>query len=84
MIKRRELTRSLGTVDHRTAKLHTATLYVASERLFGAVRATPMLTDAQLARLVQDFYATVLKRENAIRLRTPPHDDTVSETRGAY
>lgn len=84
LIKRRELTRSLGAVDHQTAKLHAATLYVASERLFGAVRATPMLTDAQLTLLVQDFYATVLERENAIRLRTPPHNDTVSETRGAY
>ncbi|WP_437871374.1 DUF6538 domain-containing protein [Methylorubrum extorquens] len=83
-VGRRELTRSLGTVDHPTAKLHAAALYVASERLFGAVRATPMLTDAQLARLVQDFYATVLERENTVRLRAPPHDDAVSEIRGAY
>ncbi|MEH3120157.1 MAG: hypothetical protein PGN25_21900 [Methylorubrum populi] len=43
-----------------------------------------MLTDAQLARLVQDFYATVLERENAVRLHAPPHDDAVSEIRGAY
>lgn len=84
LIGRRELTRSLGTVDHQTAKLHAAALYIASERLFGVVRAIPMLTDAQLARLVQDFYATVLERENAMRLRLPPHDDAVSETRGAY
>jgi integrase len=84
LIGRRELTRSLGNVDHQTAKLHAATLYVASERLFGIARATPMLTDVQLARLVQDFYATVLERENVMRLRLPPHDDAVSETRGAY
>ncbi|CAO4181164.1 tyrosine-type recombinase/integrase [Methylorubrum extorquens] len=84
LIGRRELTRSLGNVDHLTARLHAAALYVASERLFGTVRAMPMLTDAQLVRLVQDFYATVLERENAVRLRAPPHDDTVSEIRGAY
>ena len=83
-IRRRELTRSLGTVDYPTAKLHAAALYVASERLFGTVRSTPMLTDAQLARLVQDFYATVLQRENTVRLHAPPHDDTVSDIRGAY
>lgn len=43
-----------------------------------------MLTDAQLARLVQDFYATVLEQENAVRLRAAPYDDAVSEARGAY
>jgi integrase len=43
-----------------------------------------MLTEAQLARLVQDFYATVLERENVVRLRARPHDDAISEIRGAY
>nr|WP_305079442.1 site-specific integrase [Methylobacterium sp.] len=43
-----------------------------------------MLTDIQVARLVQDFYSTVLERENEVRLRLPPLDDEMAENRGAY
>ncbi len=35
-------------------------------------------------RLVQDFYSTVLERENEVRLRRPPLDDEVAENLGAY
>lgn len=67
-LKRRELVRSLGTGDIRAAKLAACRLYVASEGLFSALRGAPMLTEDQIAHLVQDFYAYILDRENAGRL----------------
>ncbi|WP_197031029.1 DUF6538 domain-containing protein [Methylobacterium sp. 10] len=57
-----EMVRSLGTSDARTAKLRACQLYVASKSIFSTLNATPMLTDAQLARLVQDFYGLILDR----------------------
>jgi integrase len=81
---RHELTRSLRTPHLDTAKLDAARLYVASERLFLSARADPMLTNAQLARLVQDFYDVILERENAMRLRGRPLDDAVVVARESY
>ena len=52
----------------RTAKLRACQLYLASESLFSALRAMPMLNDAQLARLVQDFYGRILDGESQGRL----------------
>lgn len=63
-----ELVRSLATGDLRTAKLRACQLYVASESLFVALHASPMLTDDQLARLVQDFYGLILEEESRGRL----------------
>jgi hypothetical protein len=40
-----ELVRSLATSEMRTAKLRACQLYLASESLFSAFRATPMLAD---------------------------------------
>jgi integrase len=65
---RRELVRSLGTIDPRAARACACRLYLASEGLFTSLRATPMLTDAELSRLVQDFYASVLQGDDAVRL----------------
>jgi integrase len=65
---RRELVRSLATVDPRAARTRAYRLYLASEGLFAGVRATPMLTDAELSLLVQDFYASVLQGDDAVRL----------------
>lgn len=65
---RRELVRSLGTIDPRAARSNACRLYFASEDLFTGLRAIPMLTDAELSRLVQDFYATVLQGDDAVRL----------------
>jgi hypothetical protein len=59
-LQRRELVRSLGTYERAAAKLRADLLYRRSERLFGAA-ASPMLSDHQLARLVQDFYHVVLQ-----------------------
>lgn len=69
LLRRRELTCSLGTACARTARIASQALYIASERLFGSLRTGPMLSEAQLARLVQDFYATIIERENAWRLK---------------
>lgn len=71
-----ELVRSLATANLRTAKLHACRLYLASESLFEALQASPMLTDDQLARLVQDF------SDHACAQRSPRHD-TVRVVDGA-
>lgn len=78
---RHELVRSLGTSDIRTAKLKACRLYVAAEELFSILRATPMLTDDQLAHLVRDFYDTMLAGENAGRLTRGPLPEGVREAR---
>ncbi|GJE19289.1 DUF6538 domain-containing protein [Methylobacterium marchantiae] len=64
---RRELITSLRTSDFRTAKLAACRLYVASENLFVDVRTTPMLTDIQLAALVQDFYSRIIEQDDVAR-----------------
>lgn len=79
-LRRKELVRSLATTDVPTAKLRACGLYMASESLFSALRSTPMLTDVQIARLVQDFYGLLLDQENAGRLVRPP---ITSELRAA-
>ncbi len=74
-LRRRELVRSLATSDARAAKLRACRLYIASENLFSALRTTPMLTEAQLARMLQDFYNLLLDTENLCRLREQPIDE---------
>lgn len=65
---RTELTMSLRSANPAEAGNRARHAYLASEQLFANVRLSPMLSDADLARLVQDFYATVLDRENQLRL----------------
>ncbi|MEP9380315.1 DUF6538 domain-containing protein [Aquabacter sp. CN5-332] len=74
-VRRRELVVSLRTRESCRAKVDAAQLYVASETLFAKIRSTPMLNDDQLARLVQDFYRTILERENLARLNQGHLDD---------
>ncbi|WP_051092907.1 site-specific integrase [Methylobacterium sp. 77] len=76
-----EMVRSLGTSDARTAKLRACQLYVASENIFSTLNATPMLTDAQLARLVQDFYGLILDQENKGRLTRGAIPNDIRERR---
>ena len=83
-LARRELTCSLGTSDPRVAKLAALRLYLASEQLFSAVRTEPMLSETQLARLVQDFYRSVLEKENIGRLSGIVLNDKWVEARRAY
>lgn len=66
-IGRRELVRSLGSCNAKTARLLSDRLYGESEQLFELARQNPMLSDDQLARLVQDFYALVLQSEKSHR-----------------
>ncbi len=66
--RRTELTVSLRTTNPAEAGNRARHAYLASEELFAKVRLFPMLSDADLARLVQDFYTTVLDRENQLRL----------------
>lgn len=68
-IGRRELVRSLGSCNAKTARLLSDQLYGESEHLFELARQNPMLSDDQLARLVQDFYALVLRQEKAYRVK---------------
>lgn len=63
-----ELVRSLATSNPHTAKLRAYQLYLVSESLFLTLRATPMLTDAQLTHLVQEFYGLILDQEGRGRL----------------
>jgi integrase len=69
LLGRRELTCSLKTTCTKAARIAAQALYIASERLFDSLRIAPMLSEDQLARLVQDFYATLIERENAWRLK---------------
>lgn len=64
-IGRRELVRSLGSGNAKSARLLADQLYRESERLFEMARQKPMLSNDQLARLVQDFYNLMLERESA-------------------
>ena len=68
-IGRRELVRSLGSCNAKTARLLSDQLYGESEHLFELARQNPMLSDDQLARLVQDFYALVLQKEKSYRAK---------------
>jgi integrase len=81
---RTELVRTLDTGELRTARLRASELYICSEHLFVAARSDPMLTDDQLARLVQDFYAHVLDRENQVRLTRGLIPEEVRAQRSAY
>ncbi len=83
-IGRCELVRSLATGDPRDAKMRASQLYLVSERLFVAVRRDPMLTDAQLAGLVQAFFVHVLEEENRRRLSGSYLTAEVREARRDY
>nr|WP_279356398.1 DUF6538 domain-containing protein [Methylobacterium indicum] len=73
-----ELVRSLATSDLRAAKARACRVYLASESLFTALCATPMLTEDQLARLVQDFSGTILDGDGQGRL---PHAAITADMR---
>ncbi|MBC9032692.1 site-specific integrase [Sphingomonas sp. JC676] len=68
LLRRAELCCSLRTTNAGIAGGSARLMYLRSEELFADLRLSPMLSDADLARMVQDFYATVLDRENQLRL----------------
>lgn len=67
--RRREITCSLRTSELHLAGIRARELYLAAESLFEESRRDPMLSDDQLAAIVQDFYGYVLDQENKLRLR---------------
>lgn len=81
---RRELCRSLGNCPPRVARIRADQLYSASEELFAIARQDPMLTTDQLAKLVQDFYNSVLDRENEGRLLNGSMPEEMREMRALY
>lgn len=83
-LRRCELLRSLQTSKPLTARARTSELYAMSEILFAAASAPTMLSEEQLARLVQDFYRTVLDRENEARLQAGFITDEIRLKRQAY
>lgn len=82
--KRSELTCSLRTSELRVAELRSRQLYVASESLFEESRHNPMLSDDQLAAIVQDFYGHVLGEENKLRLRLGRIPEEVRASRAEH
>lgn len=68
ILKRVELTCSLGTNDAAVARSLSRYLYLQSEEMFGVVRCVPLLTDQDIAALIKDFYATILSRDESVRL----------------
>lgn len=70
--RRREITCSLRTSDLHLAGIRARELYLAAESLFEESRHDPMLTDDQLAAIVQDYYNYVLEREGRFRLQSGP------------
>lgn len=69
---RREITCSLRTSDLHLAGIRARELYLAAESLFEESRHNPMLTDDQLAAIVQDYYSFILEREGRFRLQSGP------------
>lgn len=70
--RRREITCSLRTSELHLAGIRSRELYLAAESLFEESRHNPMLTDDQLAAIVQDYYNYVLEREGRFRLQSGP------------
>lgn len=68
VLRRAELCCSLRTSNATVAGGAARLLYLHSEELFASLRFAPMLSETDLARMVQEFYATVLDRENQLRL----------------
>lgn len=81
---RREITCSLRTSQLHLAGIRARELYLAVESLFDESRRNPMLTDDQLAAIVQDFNDQVLNDENKLRLRLGRIPEEVRVRRAAY
>ncbi|WP_186419910.1 DUF6538 domain-containing protein [Bosea sp. CS1GBMeth4] len=70
--RRREVTCSLRTSELHLAGIRARELYLAAESLLEESRRDPMLSDDQLAAIVQDYYNYVLEGEGRFRLQTGP------------
>lgn len=81
---RREITCSLRTSDLHLAGIRARELYLAAESLFEESRHNPMLTDDQLAAIVQDYYSFILEREGRFRLQSGPMPPETREMRAKF
>lgn len=63
-----ELTCTLKTSEPSAARNLSRLMYLRSEELFAIVRCAPMLTEHDIADLVKDFYATIIARDDDVRL----------------
>jgi integrase len=78
LLNRAELCCSLRTSDIGAARGLSRSLYLRSEELFEIARSSPMLSEADLARIVQEFYARVLEQDNHWRLASAgPLDESM-------
>lgn len=68
LFNRTELTCSLRTADASVARRLSRALYVCSEDLFDVATSTPMLSEQDIAKMVQDFYRITLAHDDTIRL----------------
>lgn len=67
-LARAELTCSLHTHEAGAARTLSRCLYLRSEELFGVLECAPMLSENDIAALVRDFYATILRQDDNERL----------------
>lgn len=80
----RELGRTLQTSDPRIARLRAAPLYVITERIIETASQAMLLDEKLLARLVQDFYSSVLENENQSRIRGVYHSEEIVAARASF
>jgi integrase len=73
-LARAELTCSLHTHEAGCARTLSRCLYLRSEELFGVLECAPMLSDDDIAALVKDFYATILRQDDSQRLMSEGPD----------
>ena len=83
-LRRTELTCTLKTCDASSAKLKSRALYIASEHFFKRLHEVPMLSDEQLSLIVRDFYETIIRQENALRLNGQPLSEEARQARIAH
>lgn len=83
-IGRAELTCSLGTADLALAERRSRQLYLVSADLFAGIRQDAMLSENQLAEIVQDFYSYLLDEDNRARLRSLPFTEAKRRQRAGF
>lgn len=71
---RSELTCSLHTHEAGFARTLSRCLYLRSEELFCVMECDPMLSDEDIAGLVKDFYAEILRQDDNQRLMSDGPD----------
>jgi integrase len=79
-----ELSCSLRTYNKGVAERLARELYLAADDLFAQLRRDDMLTENQIAEVVQDFYAYFIERDDKSRLASLPLSATQRQNRIDY